>query len=595
MQLENIKLSDIDVSKTNPRTEFDQDAITELAASIKEKGLISPVTLRPGTKAGRYELVCGERRYRASVMVKTAIKDRDTIPAVIKELTDDEALELQIIENLQRKDVHPMDEAVAFKNLIVVKKLELQEVAKRVGKPANYIAQRMKLADLIPEFQKAFYKGRMNYTTAFGICKFSVEDQKELFEDNVDGETSQIQINQYTLKNQLRNLNDAPFDTKNEELIKKMGACTTCPFNTGSNTLLFPEAAVNAHCTNSACFKQKCEISYGYEIKSALEDPEVLLLSMEYGFNKKAKELQAKGHKIFGRYDISIKEKPQAPDMEEFKEQLEDGDFDSEDEMKKEYNSDLENYKTDLAEYEKCVAAGKYKKSFIVESNNALDVGKYIYVTISKNAGGKPATSKAVAEKVSEGTVTRKDIEDEIERIQSAEIRKKEIDEEKAQSLYYELLEEENKFTMNKKPLSPDELRALIIVMYEYPGFHENDEFCEAIGCEDEDHIDVYKFIVKKTPPQLETIFSIISRKVMLSQLRVLNTTPERNGKAAALIPVIRSYNPNAVKKISDTISADREKRAERIALRIGALKKKLSEFAKPAAKKEPDGKKKSS
>ncbi|MBK7885509.1 MAG: ParB/RepB/Spo0J family partition protein [Chitinophagaceae bacterium] len=101
--------------------------MTELVESIKTNGVLQPILVRPKGKG--YMLVCGERRYRA-----TKEAGLTEVPAVIREMTDDEALEAQIIENLQRKDVHPMEEAVAFNSLIENKKYSVIEVAARVGK-----------------------------------------------------------------------------------------------------------------------------------------------------------------------------------------------------------------------------------------------------------------------------------------------------------------------------------------------------------------------------------------------------------------------------------------------------------------------------
>lgn len=128
MELKEIKLADIVIGKTNPRKTFDEQIIEELAQSIIEKGVLQPIVVRVNGKPGKYELVCGERRVRASLKAQTAKKTITTIPAVIRQLTNEEALEVQIIENLQRKDVHPMEEAVAFKGLIDLKKFaESQE------------------------------------------------------------------------------------------------------------------------------------------------------------------------------------------------------------------------------------------------------------------------------------------------------------------------------------------------------------------------------------------------------------------------------------------------------------------------------------
>lgn len=183
--LEMVKLKQITISKTNPRKKFDEESIKELSDSIFQKGVLQPIVLR---KVGKgYELVCGERRFRAATLVMESNPERDAIPATIHELTNKEAMEIQIVENLQRKDVHPMEEAVAFKGLIDLKTYDVQEIANRVGKSVTYVAQRLKLNDLIEDFQKAFYSERMTIATALKIVKLRKEDQQVYWEDNFEG------------------------------------------------------------------------------------------------------------------------------------------------------------------------------------------------------------------------------------------------------------------------------------------------------------------------------------------------------------------------------------------------------------------------
>ena len=109
--IQDIPLAKIRESKTNPRRFFDEAKLAELADNIRQHGVLQPILLRPlpEGEAGTYELVAGTRRYRASKLAK-----RDSIPATVRELTDAQALELQVIENVQRVDVHPLDEAQGY-------------------------------------------------------------------------------------------------------------------------------------------------------------------------------------------------------------------------------------------------------------------------------------------------------------------------------------------------------------------------------------------------------------------------------------------------------------------------------------------------
>jgi ParB family transcriptional regulator, chromosome partitioning protein len=141
-----VALADIQPSGFNPRKRFDETSLYELAESIKRQGVLQPITVRPVDGTDRYGIVFGERRYRASV-----IAGRDEIPAIVTELSDEEAEEMAITENLQRKDVTPVEEAAAYQRLIESGRHTVQTLAQLFGKNENYIRTRLKFTALIPE------------------------------------------------------------------------------------------------------------------------------------------------------------------------------------------------------------------------------------------------------------------------------------------------------------------------------------------------------------------------------------------------------------------------------------------------------------
>ena len=124
-------------STTNPRRTFEDDALKELAESIRTQGVLSPLLVRPLTEQG-FEIVFGARRYRAARMAEVAI-----VPVRIKHLTDAEALEAQLVENLQRRDVHPLEEAQGFRALLSLEepKYSIEQLAAKTGKSPVYVAQ----------------------------------------------------------------------------------------------------------------------------------------------------------------------------------------------------------------------------------------------------------------------------------------------------------------------------------------------------------------------------------------------------------------------------------------------------------------------
>ena len=166
-----IALKDIRTNPYQPRKEFSQKKIEELAASIKENGLIQPIILRKSSLFG-YEILAGERRFRAASFLGL-----ETIPAVVKELSDDEMLKQAIIENLQREDLNPIEEAESYQNL-VDKGLTHDEIAKIMGKSRPYISNMLRLLHLAPSVQEAVIQNDISSAHARVLVPLDEEEQR---------------------------------------------------------------------------------------------------------------------------------------------------------------------------------------------------------------------------------------------------------------------------------------------------------------------------------------------------------------------------------------------------------------------------------
>lgn len=561
-----IPLADIVISKSNPRKEFDEESIAELAQSIKEKGVLQPIVVRQ--QNGHFELVCGERRFRGSK--KAGLKD---IPATVHQLTDEEALELQIIENLQRKDVHPMEEASVFKQLIAVKKFSTEEISKRVGKSTRYVAERLKLNDLVPEFQKAFYQNRLTLTDAVKLFKISTADQKELYKNKGDGH---INISDWDVRRYIGSLNDAPFDIKDATLKKDMGACTSCQFNSATNTLLFPDAANNAQCMNSQCFKQKANLSYDRELKKAMEDPDTVLVSQDYSLGKDANKLVSDGHKILKQYtDYTEIDKPDYPDRADFEDDLENENFESKDEMEREFAAAVKDYEKDMEAYEKKVKSGKYLKAYVVEGNGK---GKTIYIELKKKA-----VTSNTNEKVKEGTAGTEDIKEAIKRIKDNAVRKEKIESEKMSVELYESFRKEKKFVESKEALSKEEFVGAIMSACQLIGYHRS-ELSKAMGGSPGGYpwTQLYKKLMSKTPKELQSIWNAVARAMMVLELNPgQGSAPSANGLVAILFDLVNQYNPELLKKRDQERKEILDKYNERVEQKIAGLKEQLKESKK--------------
>lgn len=150
--VEEIKVDDIRPNTFQPRRDFDDQKLAELAESVRTHGILQPVVVRE--IVGGYELVAGERRWRAAQLAGLA-----TIPALIRELNEAEMVEVALIENIQREDLNPLEEAEALKVLLTEFGLTQEELAQRVGKSRSHIANIIRLLNLTPEVQKHVSRG----------------------------------------------------------------------------------------------------------------------------------------------------------------------------------------------------------------------------------------------------------------------------------------------------------------------------------------------------------------------------------------------------------------------------------------------------
>ena len=282
-----IPLDKICESKTNPRREFDETKLTELAESIRQHGVLQAVVVRPRSENSEdvYELVAGTRRYRASKLV-----GRETIPANIRELTDAQCLELQLIENLQRSDIHELDEAQGYAALMQMQPANytVETIASTVGRSEKYVTGRLRLLQLIPDARQAFYAGKLTFIHAFEIARLQPNDQRRALQECFPNHKSAAtilkdkkaeaatvrELREWIEREVLLDLTNAPFDTQDETLLPLAGSCARCPKRTGNNPLLFPEVRQKSTCTDRECFRAKVEALVQIRVKPLEEKGE---------------------------------------------------------------------------------------------------------------------------------------------------------------------------------------------------------------------------------------------------------------------------------------------------------------------------------
>ena len=168
-----VNITKVEPNREQPRKNFDEDALDELAESIKQFGLLQPILVQD--KSTYYEIIAGERRWRAAK--KAGLKE---IPVIIKNLTEQEIVEISLIENIQREDLNPIEEAQAYKRLLTEFNLKQDEVAERVSKSRTAVTNSMRLLKLCDDVQKMVIDNMIS--TGHARALISIEDEKQQYE-----------------------------------------------------------------------------------------------------------------------------------------------------------------------------------------------------------------------------------------------------------------------------------------------------------------------------------------------------------------------------------------------------------------------------
>jgi ParB family chromosome partitioning protein len=297
-EYQTIPLSRLHESTFNPRRHFSEAELTGLSASIASHGVLQPLLVRAHQKQAKgeatsYEIIAGARRFRAAKMAQIS-----GVPVRVVKLSDAEALEAAVIENLQRVDVHPLEEALGFRALLdydQAVRYDLDMIAAKTGKSKQYVALRMKLADLIEPAQEAFLADQMQLGHALILCRLTPENQHQALphvwqerweqqdtdDDDEENESVDVrvltpvsvrQFSRWCGEHFLLILANAPFDI-NGALFKE-GPCTACPKRSGFNTLLFAEIATDS-CTDPICYASKVD----QQLATVLRNPAVIKIT----------------------------------------------------------------------------------------------------------------------------------------------------------------------------------------------------------------------------------------------------------------------------------------------------------------------------
>src|SRR5579884_3656986 len=283
----NVAIELLEESPTNPRKRFNEESLKELAESFKTQGILQPLVVRvKNDDEKKYEVVAGARRLRAAQLAELT-----TVPVRVVELSDSAAVLAQVTENLQREDIHPLEEAFGFSSLLNLNdpNYTISTLAAKAGKSEAYIQGRIKLTELIPPIADAFLADKITIGHALLIAKLPAGQQQAAFNAcfrqmwTSEGNTPTLipvrELASWIESNILLELASAPFSKSDETLMPDAGSCANCPKRTGFNALLFSDVRKDS-CTDPQCYRAKLD---AHVTRTLQKKPELVQISSGYG------------------------------------------------------------------------------------------------------------------------------------------------------------------------------------------------------------------------------------------------------------------------------------------------------------------------
>lgn len=289
-EFQHLKLTDLQPDPDQPRKSFDAASMDELTQSIRERGVDTPILVCPlPNKPGKYRIVFGERRWRAS---KAA--GRPTIPARIRVMTEAQIAEAQLVENAQRADMLPMEEAHAFDNLRAKFGYTIDELVLKSGKSEKLVRQRLRLMSLPAAAQTALQEGKLRLGVANAIVWIDNEADRAaathtILTDTWNGYRHDVHAaEEYIRREFLLQLSKAPFSTRDAKLVESAGSCVNCHKRTGATGALFADLGIKDSCLDRTCYQQKQEAHRLVQIekqrgKATVLDEEITKKVFRYG------------------------------------------------------------------------------------------------------------------------------------------------------------------------------------------------------------------------------------------------------------------------------------------------------------------------
>lgn len=546
-----VAVANIQPSNYNPRKRFDETGLDELAESIKQQGVLQPITVRPIANTGRYEIVFGERRYRATV-----IAGSEEIPAIISELSDEEAQEMAVTENLQRKDVTPTEEANAYKQLIDSGRHTVETLSVLFGKSENYIRTRLNFSTLIPELAELLDADIITISVASEICRYGEDVQREVYENHLKEGILHHSSWRGRKAKEIAELIEQKFTIDLERYAFDKTECASCRHNT-NNLLLFNDGGCG-QCANRACLS---EMNAAFLKEKAMQivqqQPDITLCRDPYFTNETTVErLIASGYDVETINNcITFPKSPIVPLIEDY-------------DNSEDYEEALKDYEEEQADYiEICNEISRRNEAG--EITLYAKIGErditlcYVEKTAAQIAGSDKAAQTIAAQ---------------IAELEQKDKRNKEI---AAENIVDDVKKVIREIDTTETKFGADEDR----MMYFFLLSSLRKENYAAVGIDkecdylkDEEKMDVIANLTAKTK-------AIIRRDFLIANFK---DAFRNNGSAALLLDFAKKHMPEELADITNKYNEVYEKRHIRLEERKAALLEQTEETEQPQSEKVP-------
>lgn len=546
-----VAVANIQPSNYNPRKRFDETGLDELAESIKQQGVLQPITVRPIANTGRYEIVFGERRYRATV-----IAGSEEIPAIISELSDEEAQEMAVTENLQRKDVTPTEEANAYKQLIDSGRHTVETLSVLFGKSENYIRTRLNFSTLIPELAELLDADIITISVASEICRYGEDVQREVYENHLKEGILHHSSWRGRKAKEIAELIEQKFTIDLERYAFDKTECASCRHNT-NNLLLFNDGGCG-QCANRACLS---EMNAAFLKEKAMQivqqQPDITLCRDPYFTNETTVErLIASGYDVETINNcITFPKSPIVPLIEDY-------------DNSEDYEEALKDYEEEQADY--------------IEICNEISMRNEAgEITLYAKIGERDITLcyvEKTAAQIAESDKAAQTIAAQIAELEQKDKRNKEI---AAENIVDDVKKVIREIDTTETKFGADEDR----MMYFFLLSSLRKENYAAVGIDkecdylkDEEKMDVIANLTAKTK-------AIIRRDFLIANFK---DAFRNNGSAALLLDFAKKHMPEELADITNKYNEVYEKRHIRLEEKKAALLEQTEETEQPQSEEVP-------